>query len=150
MDQVKSCACGRPVPYGRRGSCEACYQRQWRARNPERQRKYHENWLQRYPGRRAVQNRKNSTGFTPELVTQCREVQAGRCAICRVLMDLDRKTSAAGEHADHCHVGRTPRGLLCRTCNVSLGSYEKHQRPRGLVIEPYEAYLANPPAKGLL
>jgi hypothetical protein len=33
--------------------------------------------------------------------------------------------------------------LLCTSCNASLGFYEKHQRPAGLYIIPYESYLAD-------
>jgi hypothetical protein len=51
------------------------------------------------------------------------------------------------ENADHCHSTNVPRGLLCRICNTGLGMYESHQRPRGLRFEPYESYLAAPPAR---
>jgi hypothetical protein len=30
---------------------------------------------------------------------------------------------------------------------MALGYYEKHQKPAGLVIAPYEAYLRDPPAR---
>jgi hypothetical protein len=36
---------------------------------------------------------------------------------------------------------KVPRALLCQACNLSLGYYEKWQRPVGLVITPYEDYL---------
>jgi len=51
----------------------------------------------------------------------------------------------SGECADHCHSAKKARGLLCATCNKVLGAYEKYQRPAGLLIAPYEQYLAMPP-----
>jgi hypothetical protein len=39
--------------------------------------------------------------------------------------------------------------LLCSTCNRALGMYEAAQRPAGLVISQYEAYLLSPPARAL-
>lgn len=93
--------------------------------------------------------RKCHTGFSPALVDQLRTHQKGLCAICSTVMDLAVRTRSVGEHADHCHASRTPRGLLCRVCNLALGGYERYQRPAGLVIEPYEKYLADPPVKRL-
>jgi hypothetical protein len=94
--------------------------------------------------------RKARTGFTADLVERLRDKQKGFCALCTCVLDVDNRPSLKGESADHCHTTKSPRGLLCSVCNRTLGWYEKHQRPAGLVIEPYEAYLANPPAKGLL
>lgn len=82
-------------------------------------------------------------GFTKALILELRAQQEGRCAICRVQLVPGR--TDASECADHCHVSLRPRGLLCFTCNKSLGHYEKIQRPRGLVLEPYDQYLARPP-----
>jgi hypothetical protein len=88
--------------------------------------------------------------FPPELVEACRALQEGRCDICRQVMDTETlRGPVNSENADHCHQTKTPRGLLCSSCNKVLGVYEKVQRPAGLRIEPYEQYLTNPPVTRL-
>lgn len=92
-------------------------------------------------------NRQRRAGFGPGDTEKLRRIQNGKCAICRVVMNLDNKKANQGEQGDHCHKTGKARGLLCRTCNQTLGFYEKHQRPAGLVLQPYEDYLCNPPAR---
>ena len=87
-------------------------------------------------------------GFTQDLFDLLWLFQGGKCAICtRELIHETHKPASV--HADHCHESGEPRGLLCHFCNTSLGGYEKHQRLFGLVLAPYDAYLAFPPAKRL-
>lgn len=95
----------------------------------------------------AQRTRFSSTGFYPELWDACWIHQGGMCAICRCAL-VERK--APGAHhacADHCHTDKLPRGILCHWCNMSLGAYEKHQRLHGLLIGPYEHYLAAWPTR---
>jgi hypothetical protein len=97
----------------------------------------------------AKHTRKNRTGFRPEEVESARLIQGGKCAICRVLLDVARcvksRNHADKECADHDHRTGRPRGLLCNTCNTVLGRYENRLRPRGLVFPALDAYLASPP-----
>lgn len=73
-------------------------------------------------------------GWTPELRELYLASQAHSCMIC--------KRRAERLVCDHEHTKPPrPRALLCDPCNLSLGYYEKWQRPAGLVIEPYEVYL---------
>jgi hypothetical protein len=88
--------------------------------------------------------RYRSTGFTPELVEQLRVAQGGKCAVCGVIL-LAGIRSAEQECADHDHTDGAPRGLLCRTCNWTLGVYEKQLRDRGVVFAPLEDYLRSTP-----
>lgn len=46
--------------------------------------------------------------------------QKNRCKICNVKFKNSKDT-----HVDHCHETNEVRGLLCPTCNRSLGHYEK-------------------------
>lgn len=96
------------------------------------------------PEKRSAIRRKRNTGFTPELVNRLREEQQGVCGMpgCEAVLDTKNKRSTWGEQADHDHNTGKCRSLLCRCCNHSLGIYEKHQRNKGLRLEPYEMYLA--------
>lgn len=129
--------------------------RRWRIENPER--------LRAISSRVA---RKSTTGFDEDLVAATRLFQNGLCAICPiklVVYGLRAKNGQPGtECADHyetMHGARVrnrtpgatkhPRGLLCHHCNSGLGQYEQGPRKWGLVLEPYERYLADPPVAQL-
>lgn len=120
--------------------------REWFAENPQKNAQY--NLARKGKARDYMRawHQCNTRAIKPSLVLVLRERQKGLCAICSVRMDTEEKRRAAGEQADHDHVANVPRGLLCMICNRALGFYEKHQKPAGLSIGPYDAYLANPPA----
>ncbi len=76
--------------------------------------------------------------------------QEGKCAICSFLPNpADKSRFKRTLHIDHDHsccndernvsCGKCIRGLLCRSCNVMLGHYERHEG--NLVIEQFENYL---------
>lgn len=77
------------------------------------------------------------TGWTREMCGDAREAQGHRCAICP-------RWLAEGYVHDHTERDgvKIPRAVLCMACNLSLGWYEKKQRPAGLVIDVYERYIA--------
>ncbi len=89
---------------------------------------------------------KISYGFWPGLYDQLLDLQGSRCAICSVLF-VNGKQNPKDPCADHAS-GPTPRGILCRVCNVALGHYEKHQRGR-IEIDHYERYLRETPVDRL-
>lgn len=164
--------CGK-LPRPRSLLCEACRKRLWAARNRERVQTYRKVYRQANKDRlkekdkqyyqnnratldvkgklrnslpkgreqRKAVHRKLRSMFSKGLFDYTFWKQGGKCAICA------RKDpgTCRGWSADHCHAANVPRGVLCQACNIGLGFYEKHQRPAGLVIEPYERYLANPP-----
>lgn len=69
----------------------------------------------------AIQEKKRfrRTGFTPEVFSAKLKAQEGACYICqRLFADLPKRDVCA----DHDHETGSPRGILCRTCNVMLGS----------------------------
>jgi len=46
------------------------------------------------------------------------EDQGGKCAICRIDVDLYA-------HVDHCHTTGKIRALLCHQCNVGIGAFKE-------------------------
>ncbi len=98
--------------------------------------------------RSRLRSRARAAGVSVELIEALHKHQANKCAICSVEMERGVNTQYS-ECIDHCHTTGAGRGLLCRTCNHSLGLYENFQKGCGLVIEPYERYLTSPPAKQL-
>lgn len=88
-------------------------------------------------------NRQKKAGFWPGLTQALRALQKGRCAICDVIMNVERKQEFTGEQADHCHLSGKPRGLLCMRCNGAVGRYEMRG---GLSTPDMLRYLADPPA----
>ena len=113
--------------------------RSWNSRNKDRVRDYTRFYYSGFP-----------RGLSDQLWVQ----QGGMCAICPRYLTATKVEGMRDMRyacADHEHnEQKTPRGLLCDACNKSLGSYEKFLRPAGLVIEPFEKYLNNPPARSLL
>lgn len=92
----------------------------------------------RSPAKRAADKNaalKHRTGWTYAAKEHALKEQYGVCAICP-------RELGVGANCDHCHKTKRPRALLCRACNLGLGYYEKWQRPAGLVIDPYDDYLA--------
>lgn len=93
--------------------CKAEYTTEWRTKNIERVREL---------------SRINHYHLTDEQFKTLLEAQTGQCAICRVLF-----TSTNVPYVDHDHsccstqktCGRCIRGLLCNTCNTTLGRVER-------------------------
>lgn len=83
--------------------------------------------------------RARNTGMSIAQTEELRVLQCGLCAVCSGRMDIRDKRSALGECADHCHSTGRVRGLLCKTCNQSLGWFERWATKA-------QIYLDNPPA----
>lgn len=67
------------------------------------------------------------------------EAQQGRCAIC------GREGRAGTLEIDHCHETGVIRGLLCGTCNTTLGWLGDNEAG----VRRFLAYLTDPPAAAL-
>jgi hypothetical protein len=50
--------------------------------------------------------------------------QHGKCAICRIPIELGAKTT----HTDHDHETNKVRGLLCVCCNLGLGNFKDSKK----------------------
>ncbi len=62
-------------------------------------------------------------GITLEQYNELVEIQGGRCAICNKLPTGTNHTSKRLA-VDHCHATGAVRGLLCGTCNTTIGMIE--------------------------
>jgi hypothetical protein len=82
-----------------------------------------------------AQDRRRKTGVTKELFNALLVVQENRCGICSEPVD----NSAP---ADHCHATKTPRGILCRSCNLGMGMMKDNLG----ILRRAVAYLERPPA----
>ena len=94
------------------------YQRDWRAKNPEKCKEYYEKrdkekirekaWLRRYK-------------ITREDYNKIYKEQTGCCAICRT---FETGRGHKYLHVDHDHETGEVRGLLCDLCNRGLGYFK--------------------------
>lgn len=62
---------------------------------------------------------KSRYGITEDDYNALAKAQGYRCAICQVQPDENQYL-----HVDHCHKSTKVRGLLCRSCNTSLGGFK--------------------------
>jgi hypothetical protein len=76
-------------------------------------------------------------GITVEQYNDMVEVQGGRCAICNKIPTGKNHTSQRLA-VDHDHATNTVRGLLCGTCNTTIGMIE--DRPE--LLDRMRRYLA--------
>lgn len=96
------------------------YRREYDARNRERL---------------ALQRKARDIGCSVEDLKAFLATQDDRCAICRELLNQDRKQRE--KHIDHCHATGKLRGTLCRRCNLTLG----HVKDSASLLEAMIAYL---------
>lgn len=86
------------------------WQKQNRKKNPEQQYRYNRN------------ARLKKFGITEEDYERMLEEQLGLCKICKAEPDTRWKMLAI----DHNHQSGNVRGLLCMSCNTTLGRVEKY------------------------
>lgn len=164
MEETKVCTkCGTVKPITefwitdkergyRRGPCKECdkeHQRRQYADNAEFRRKAKENsarWQKANP--RGYESQRRSSlkyiyGLTVQQWDAMLEAQGGKCALCGSEDHGRRAFDGRFKRfmVDHCHKTGRVRGLLCHTCNVRVGAYEKLLDQIG--IHKLVAYLSN-------
>lgn len=132
--------------------CASCRKRERYATDPafrERELAKAKRWQSTERGREV--NRAAARKYTDKkqgwgdgLYGRCIYLQASRCGICRRPFETGMQ-----QNRDHDHTTGKARGILCNSCNLCLGHYERQQRPVGLVIDCYDQYLAAPPVSRL-
>jgi len=91
----------------------------WRLANAEKIKAVQKNYRQQNPDK-VRENNLRRTGFTLALFAEMLEAQNYLCAIC----ETDLRTVPQKQiHADHCHLTKTPRGILCHHCNSGIGLF---------------------------
>jgi len=100
------------------------YQRQWRARNPDKvksyqvkRRAYNVAWYQRNKAGVRAYNIQARTGLSSSDWNRAFLAQGSICASCQSPDPGTKK----GWHTDHDHVTGIFRGILCQRCNLILG-----------------------------
>ena len=107
---------------GLSASCKTCQNlvaQVWKDKNRTKMNFYAKKWRDSNPEqiRRQILKRRN---FTLELYNQMLTKQNGVCALCKTNEPGGRGTW----HSDHDHKTGEPRGLLCSSCNTTLGHIE--------------------------
>jgi 5-methylcytosine-specific restriction endonuclease McrA len=77
-------------------------------------------------------------GTTKERIREIIKKSKRKCQICgkpfKVLKDIK---------IDHCHTTNKVRGVLCHSCNITLGYIEKNERWIDTFYYRYKKYLKN-------
>ncbi len=107
--------CHPDRPYFASGKCGQCYQQMQRRKDPARKNAYNRSYTRSRPDKAREYQRRYEYGLEPSEYEAMVELQDGRCAICRQARVLC---------VDHCHTTGTVRGLLCKSCNVTVGRAE--------------------------
>lgn len=104
----------RRMKSGLQSHCRTCA-RKWHNERPEYVRQKNAEYKAKNPDYSRNWARRTKFGLTPEQVSAMRDSQNGLCAGCYTPL------TRANECVDHCHSTGKIRGLLCDSCNVSLG-----------------------------
>jgi len=78
---------------------------------------------------------KRDYGLSQEDITRMMESQNNSCKICNCLITFEIKNPNRAQ-VDHCHKTGKVRGILCRKCNLSLGTV-KDSIPRLMKMIEY-------------
>lgn len=128
MKQCTKCKLTKPFDdFGRRSKskdglkpecrpCTADRLRAWRQANPERDRENMRRWREANKQLRPAHERMTKYGLAHEDYEFMMADQNERCLICGHVMEPPV--------VDHDHETGNVRGLLCRTCNMGLGSFK--------------------------
>jgi len=101
---------------GLQPSCRTC-SRAWHRARPDYIRKKNAQFRSKYPTYNLDWCRKKAFGISRNDVLILLEAQDYKCIGC-----LRRFGDSLREHVDHCHSTGKIRGLLCRDCNVGIGT----------------------------
>jgi len=90
----------------------------WVEKNRERHNELGRNWRKNNPDKVRNMHLKQNYGITLEEYNKILESQGFCCGLCG-------KAADKVLHVDHCHKTGKVRGLLCHSCNTSLGKFNE-------------------------
>lgn len=90
------------------------YQREWAAAHPEKRKEWWDRWFETMGREQKLQK---LYGMSVPDYMSLLDKQGGLCALC----GKPPKKNGRPLHIDHCHETGRVRGILCFTCNGSLG-----------------------------
>jgi hypothetical protein len=97
--------------------CFSIYQKEWYEKNKEKQKTNAKEYRKKNPLSHFQSHIKRKYGITLEDYNSMFISQGGCCAICNTHQkDIEKRLSV-----DHCHNSGNVRGLLCNSCNTSIG-----------------------------
>lgn len=82
-------------------------------------------------------------GITPDIFDAISKSQGHRCRICGVSRDTVK--DKYGFHVDHSHTTEHVRGLLCRNCNIALGTAQENPNILMAMVRYLELPVGPPP-----
>jgi len=95
--------------------------------------------------KKAAYHRARNSGFVNGDFETALAIQQNRCGICRHLFIeselTPQKLTKSTACADHDHITKKPRGVLCTQCNTGIGNFQDSPA----LLEAAIAYLRNPP-----
>ena len=99
--------------------CQNAKSRQYQRDNKEKIKKLSALYYRNNKEKSKAYNLNRWYGITMEEYDEIYILQGGRCAICGIHQSELKKSLSV----DHCHDTGEVRGLLCGTCNLSLGGF---------------------------
>lgn len=117
----KPCPQGhRTLRYTKYGQCLDClkiFKEAYRA--TEKGRNKDKEYSKNYEWKGKQNARLRNYGITQEEYDAFILKQNGKCAICKIGLDMGKRTCI-----DHCHNSKRVRGILCWSCNVGIGHFK--------------------------
>jgi hypothetical protein len=115
-------------------SAVASRRRRIAAMSPEERKAHYRSFVSRSPENRRKEHLKGRYGLSLEAWETLFETQGRRCAIC----GSEHPNWRRAWHTDHDHATGKIRGILCHTCNRTLG-FMKDSRQQAQVFVDYLA-----------
>jgi len=137
----KKAKCHPNRPHYCKGLCRNCYEKQlrnqnfeyaerqressrnWDKKNPEKKKESDRIWIEKNPEKKKrtqLKYRLKKYGITPKEYQNIFKRQNGKCALCKKFPDKHKCLMV-----DHNHSTGKVRGLLCKSCNFLVGTFEK-------------------------